>query len=136
MFSCLMDKLAWLVILAIVTPVWTSLKYLLLLKDHIEKSLNLRRRLYADEPNEDLVSSLYNLGFLLAQHGDVGNLVRSVELHEEAAETYRKLGGANKNSKLLQIVQSSFQVIHLPSTLLDHPQSSSTPCFKPANLLQ
>lgn len=61
--------------------------------------MDLRRRVYANEANEDVAASLYNLGFLLAQLGDVGDLVRATEVHEECIKIYEQLGGARKSSK-------------------------------------
>ena len=49
--------------------------------------------MYADEPNDDTASTLYNIGHLLSRMGGRENLHNTVRYHEECVTMYLKLGG-------------------------------------------
>ena len=58
--------------------------------------MNIRRRLFADEPCEDTASTLFNLGNLLLSNGGTKNAQEAVKLHKECLDMYQKLGGVGK----------------------------------------
>ena len=66
---------------------------ILCIQSHLLEALALRRSISGDTLTDDAASTLFNLGFLYARMGGSYHFRKSVDVHEQSLDMYRKLPG-------------------------------------------
>ncbi|XP_067943822.1 tetratricopeptide repeat protein 28-like [Watersipora subatra] len=70
-----------------------------LAEEKLRQALDIRRRLFADEPSDDTGSTLFNLGHLLQGIGGRANTEEALKLHKECLDMYLNLAGPTGKHK-------------------------------------